>query len=84
MGSLIPESVRVMALTATATKSTRRAVVKLLKMVHPEIVSVSPNKPNIKYYVCGNVRSLEETFAPLVEEFRQKRGGSYHCFLSHL
>ena len=71
--SLIPASVRVMALTATATSSTRRAVVTLLKMVHPEIVSVSPNKTNIKYSVCRNERGLEETFSPLVEELRQKR-----------
>lgn len=73
MRSLIPETVRIMALTATATKHTRQAVVKHLKMVHPVIVSVSPNKPNIKYSVLLNVHSLEETFAPLVEEVRQKR-----------
>ena len=71
--SLIPETVRIMALTATATKQTRQAVVKHLKMVCPVVVSVSPNKPNIKYSVLLNVRSLEETFAPLVEEVRQKR-----------
>ena len=62
-----------MALTATATKSTPRAVIKLLKMVHPKVVSVSPNKPNIKYSVLVNAHSLEETFAPLVEEIRVKR-----------
>ena len=62
-----------MALTATATRSTRQAVVRVLKMVHPEVVSISPNKPNIKYYVKMNVHTLEETFAPLVEELRQKR-----------
>lgn len=74
--SLVPETVRVMALTATATKSTRQAVVKVLKMVSPVIVSVSPNKPNIKYIVKSNVNcSIEEAFAPLVEEFRQKRKG---------
>lgn len=74
--SLIPDTVRVMALTATATKSTRQAVVKVLKMVSPKVVSVSPNKPNIKYVVKSNSNSsLEETFAPLVEEFRQKRKG---------
>ena len=74
--SLIPDTVRVMALTATATRSTRQAVVKVLKMVSPVVVSVSPNKPNIKYVVKSNANSsLEETFAPLVEEFRQKRKG---------
>ena len=62
-------TVRVMALTATATKATRRDVIK---MVRPEVVAVSPNKPNIKYSATANVRSLEETFAPLVEEVRQQ------------
>ena len=71
--SLIPDTVHVMALTATATKRTRQAVIKLLKMVHPKVVSVSPNKPNIKYSVLVNTQSLEEKFAPLVEEVRQKR-----------
>ena len=57
--SLIPESVRVMALTATAT---RRAVIKQLKKIQPKIVSV-----------LMNTHSLEETFAPLIEGIRQKR-----------
>ena len=70
MRSLIPETVRIMALTATHT---RQAVVKHFKMVRPVVVSVSPNKPNIKYSVSLNVHSLEETFAPLVEEVQQKR-----------
>ena len=48
-------------------------MIKLLKMVHPKVVSVSPNKPNIKYSVLVNAHSLEETFAPLVEEIRAKR-----------
>ena len=71
--SLIPETVRIMALTATATKSTRRDVTKILGMVHPVVVAVSPNKPNIKYVVKGNPGTLEETFAPLVEEVRRRR-----------
>ena len=62
-----------MALTATATKSSRRAIIKVLRMVHPEIVSVSPNKANIKYDVKMNTRSLEETFSPIVEELRRCR-----------
>ena len=71
--SLIPETVHVMALTATATRLTRQLVIRILKMIHPKIVSISPNKPNIKYNVQVNMQSLEETFSPLVEEIRQKR-----------
>ena len=48
-----------MALTATAMKSTQQAVVKVLRMVCPDVVSVSPNKPNIMYAVKVNVNSLE-------------------------
>ncbi len=71
--SLVPETVRIMALTATATKFTRCSVSKTLGMVRPVTVAVSPNKPNIKYVVKGNPGTLEETFAPLVEELRRKR-----------
>ena len=71
--SLIPESVRIMALTATATKTTRQAIIKVLGMVKPAVVSVSPNKENIKYIVRANPGELEETFAGLVKELRTKR-----------
>lgn len=55
---------RVMALTATATRSTRQSVIRVLKMVHPEVVS---NERNIKYAVNMNAYTLEEA------ELRQKR-----------
>ena len=56
--SHIPDTVHVMALTATATKRTRQAVIKLLKMVHPKVVSVSPNKPNIKYILSTSKHTI--------------------------
>ena len=40
-----------MALTATATISTRRTVIKRLNMKHPIIISITPDKPNILYSV---------------------------------
>ena len=73
MRSLIPDTVRVMALTATATKSSRRDIAKVLRLVSPAIVATSPNKPNIKYSVQANPGTLEETFASLVEGLRQQR-----------
>ena len=42
--SLIPESVRIMALTATVTLSTRAKIIKVLGMYKPAVVSVSPNQ----------------------------------------
>lgn len=62
-----------MALTATATKLTRRSVERSLGMVSALIVSDPPNRPNIKYNVCLNPGALEEVFAPLMEELRIKR-----------
>lgn len=61
-----------MALTATATKSTHRHVCRLLGMIHPFIVSVSPNRMNIKF-TLKNAKEMEETFEPLVEELRRCR-----------
>ena len=40
-----------MALTATATKTTRTCIVKSLDMQSPEIVSISPIKDNVVYCV---------------------------------
>ena len=71
--SLIPERVHIMALTATATITTRKSICKVLSMLKPSIVSQSPNKPNIKYSVVKKEVDIEETFAPLVEEVRRCR-----------
>ena len=40
--SVIPTTVRVLALTATATISTRKYIIKSLNMQNPEIVYISP------------------------------------------
>lgn len=71
--SLIPDNVRMLALTATATIETRIAICKTLGMSNPVVIAESPNKPNIKYAVINNPGTLEETFAPLVEEVRRNR-----------
>ena len=70
--SLIPETVRIMALTTTATKPTRRAIIRVLRKVNPEVVSNSPNKVNIKYAVKLNSSSLEKMFAPLLKGCAKK------------
>ena len=71
--SLLPEKVRVMALTATATVVTRNAVCRIIGMTSPSIISEIPNRPNIKYIVNSGSKNIEETFAPLVEEVKLKR-----------
>lgn len=73
MRSLIPERVRMMALTATATKTTRVAVCRTLGLVDPAVVQQMPNRQNIKYIVHTNPGTLQEEFAPLVEKIRLER-----------
>ena len=70
--SLVPSHVNMMALMATATKTTQRAVCKLLGMVQPKTISLSPNRTNIKYFVIA-AANIEENFAALVEEVRRQR-----------
>lgn len=71
--SLISEEVHVMALTATATITSRRSICKVLGMCKPHIVCESPNKPNIKYLVSKKEMDVEESFASLVEELKKCR-----------
>ena len=71
--SLLSPEVNVMALTATATKSTRNHVCKSLGMRNPVIVSHSPNKVNIRYSVAKIESSLEDLLAPLILEVKKKR-----------
>ena len=74
--SLIPENVCLMALTATATKSTRRHTISTLGMHKPVTALQSPEKANLRYEVVkknNRAEDMEEVFAPLVEELRKKR-----------
>ena len=71
--SLIPKTVCVMALTATATTETRKAVCQKLGMVDPMIVSEIPNRPNIRYSLIQTPGTIEEAFEPLVEQLRHNR-----------
>ena len=71
--SLLPPSTHVMALTATATFTSRKSIYRTLGMSKTVIVSQSPNKPNIFYSVQTKSAPLEEVFAPLVEELKRKR-----------
>lgn len=65
-----------MALTATATRTSRTEICRVLGMPKPEVVSISPNKPNIKYYVCVNKNStMEDMFDPIVRELKINRKG---------
>ena len=70
--SLIHENVQFMALTATATSSSRAEICSILGMKQPKIVSSSPNRPNIKYSVC-NGGEMEDSFSTLIEDIQRNR-----------
>lgn len=44
--SIVPESVHIMALTATASLSTGRSIIKSLNMQKPVIIYLAPEKDN--------------------------------------
>ena len=58
------------ALTATASESTRTEICKSLEMVSPCIVAISPNRLNIRYSVYSVSKNLELRFTWLLEELR--------------
>ena len=70
--SLIPSTVNIMALTATATKTTRNKIIAILGMLSPKVVSVSPEKSNITYWVRQK-SSIEEVFTPIADKLKHKR-----------
>lgn len=61
-----------MALTATATKTLRWDVCKLLGVKNPHVVTISPDKSNIILSV-STFESLEVTFMPVMEKVRTER-----------
>ncbi len=58
-----------MALTATATLSTRKFVIKSLNMQKPAVIYVPPVKSNIAYYVAEKPKEgIHGAFKPIVNE----------------
>lgn len=64
--SLLPKEVKVMALTATASKSSRMNIVSSLKMTNPHVISVSPHKKNMVYFARNKPDSIEQFVQSLV------------------
>lgn len=56
-----------MALTATATKTLRKQVSDMLGMKNTVLVSVSPDKSNVKYLVAKHT-TIEKTFGPFANQ----------------
>ena len=61
-----------MALTATATDTTRTAIIKILNMQKPKIVCVSPEKHNIVYAVAEKCE-ISDAFTSLCGKLARER-----------
>lgn len=70
--SLLPEDVHLMALTATATKATRQHIVRILNMQKFTVVSASPMKTNLIYYVAKK-KDLFHDLEPIIESLISKQ-----------
>ena len=67
--SIVSAEVKVMALTATATKETFEAVTLRLCMENPTVISAPPDRGNIKYNVFPAIK-LEDICTKLYKEFK--------------
>lgn len=70
--SLIPTSVNILALTATATTETFHIVVRRLAMSNPTLIALPPNRDNISYKVHAKV-DINELVTLLCIELKAKR-----------
>ncbi len=72
--SIVPESVRLMTLTATATFSTRRFIIKNLCMNNPAIVYAPPIKNNIFFFCIGKAKGWYSwVFQPIAAKLAKER-----------
>ena len=61
------------ALTATASLSTRKYICDSLEMVDPTVIAILPNRMNLRYSLYKVSDHMETCFTWLVEELRIKR-----------
>ena len=69
--SLLPSHVNILALTATATKSTLDSVISQLALQDPIIIGLPPDRPNIKLLV-EPFPTISELCFKLAEELKEK------------
>ena len=55
-----------MALTATATRESRRYICRVLGMTKVAVIAESPNKPNIRYSIIEKESPIEEVLGEMV------------------
>ena len=69
--SLLPSHIKVLAMTATASKSLRQEISEIIGLVNPLVIAVSSCKPNIIFGVSHFI-SIPITFAGVLDELRNK------------
>lgn len=70
--SLVSPHVRILAMTATISRSSRELVQNLVGMHAPQVIALSPCKENI-YYSIQSCESITEVIMPLVETIQTLR-----------
>jgi len=69
--SLIPSHVKVMALTATATRDTLDSVVQRLSLKVPAVIAIYPNRSNISYELLDKT-TIDEFTTGICKELKSK------------
>ena len=69
--SLLPSHIKVLAMTATASKSLRQEISEIIGLVNPLVIAVSSCKPNIIFGVSHFI-SIPITFAGVLDELCNK------------
>ncbi len=70
--SLLPTDVKVLAMTATATRALRKKIEEVIGLVDPLVIAISPCKPIIIYAV-SHFTSITEAFIPILTVLIQQR-----------
>ena len=70
--SLLPRHVHILAITATATASLRRSVIKILGMKDTVVITENVDKPNLVYSVL-TFESMEITFSGMIQRLKKER-----------
>ena len=74
--SFVSSTVPFMALTATASESSRTEICKSLEMVSPCIIVISPNRLNMRYSVYCVSKDLKLRFTWLLEELQSNQAST--------
>ena len=64
--------VNLLALTATATVSTRSTIIRILGMKDPAVTATSPDKANLSFCVKER-RTIENTIGTVIDKLRVER-----------